>query len=70
METIEQLRAEEAACLTKFRARAAKLAASNPGMSQRMLFARACEQMPKVLERYMYISARLRYAGIEPQPLR
>jgi hypothetical protein len=69
-ESVGALQAEELACLQKFRARAAKLAADNPGVSKQILFARACEQMPKTLERYMGIRQRLGFMGVAALPLR
>jgi hypothetical protein len=69
-ESVAELQAEELACLQKFRARAAKLAASNPAMSKQILFTKACEQMPRTLERYMYIRQRLQLMGVPGLPLR
>jgi hypothetical protein len=69
-ESVEALQAEELACLQKFRARASKLASSNPTFSKQMLFSKACEAMPKTLERYMWIRQRLQLMGVPAQPLR
>jgi hypothetical protein len=69
-ESVAELQAEEAMCVQKFRQRAAKLAADNPGASKQILFAKACEQMPRVLERYMWIRQRLQFMGVAALPLR
>jgi hypothetical protein len=69
-ESVAELQGEELACLRKFRARAAKLAADNPDTSKQILFAQACEQMPKTLERYMWIRQRLQLMGVAALPLR
>jgi hypothetical protein len=69
-ESVGALQSEELACLQKFRARAAKLAASNPTLSKQMLFTKACEAMPKTLERYMWVRQRLLLMGVGPLPLR
>jgi hypothetical protein len=69
-ESVEALQTEELACLQKFRARASKLAASNPTLSKQMLFTKACEQMPKTLEKYMWLRQRLQLMGVAALPLR
>jgi hypothetical protein len=69
-ETVEDLVEVERECIARFRSKAAKLAASNPGVSAQVLFARAVEQMPKTLEGYQAARQRLQFMGIAALPLR
>jgi hypothetical protein len=69
MNTEESLREQERECLAKFRARAAKLAAQYPGSDRKALFARACEQMPRTMQTYLFATSRLHMLGVPSLPL-
>ena len=69
-DTVEELQAAEEQCLEKFRRRADQLKAAHPGMSDRLLFAKACEAMPKSLQKYLYCRQRLQLLGVPALPLR
>jgi hypothetical protein len=68
--SVAGLQGEELRCLQKFRARATRLAADYPDVSRQILFARAVEQMPKTLEKYLWIRQRLQFMGVAALPLR
>jgi hypothetical protein len=69
-DTVEELRDAEVACLKKFWRRADQLRAAHPGASQQVLFSKACEAMPKTLEKYLYVRQRLQLFGLPALRLR
>jgi hypothetical protein len=66
---IKGLRDSEVQCLKKFRSRARKLKAANPGLTREQAFAMATEQMPRTANRYSYVRGLLKQAGIAALPL-
>jgi hypothetical protein len=67
--TLKALQDIETLCLRKFRARAKKIAAENPGMRREIAFAMATQAMPRTAVRYEFARSRLALAGISAQPL-
>ena len=66
----ESLQSEEQICLAKFRQKANELRSMHADWSQKFAFSKACEQLPRTLNRYMWLSQMLASRGIGMQPLR
>jgi hypothetical protein len=61
---IETLRATESACLARFAEKQRALRAENQGMSPHVLRAKAASLLPKTLEKYLWCTSRLKFAGL------
>jgi hypothetical protein len=57
-------RQTEIDCIAKFRARADKLVAANPLLSREIALAKACEQMPNTMARYLRARSVLGLRGV------
>jgi hypothetical protein len=64
------LQAEEQECLQRFRQKASELRAQHADWSSKFAFSKACEALPKTLNRYMWVQQMLQSRGIPMQPLR
>jgi hypothetical protein len=61
---IESLQSEERRLLRKFDARAARLVRADPSLTPSIARARACEQMPNCMHKYLETRAVLTQMGV------
>jgi hypothetical protein len=70
MSEIEEWQRVEGEALRRFRAKATEIRSAHPDWSQQFCFSKAVESLPRSAEKYLYVTQRLRMAGITLQPLR
>jgi hypothetical protein len=59
----------EAECVHKFKTRADKLMAADPSLSRKIAIAKAAEQMPNTMNKYLHARSLLTMGGVAAIPL-